>query len=72
LVIDPDALSPGAVALQLFQPMAWKIGYIAEAGRGIQSVGRLFRLPPERLELFDPFSFGESFRPIITVLQDHD
>jgi hypothetical protein len=56
LVVDSNAVRPGSVAFQLLQPMSRKVGDVAQAVRGFESIKGSFRLTAKGIELLDPFS----------------
>ena len=71
LFVGPNAILPVPVPGERFQPVAGKLGQVAQAGGGFQNPQPLFRLLPEGFKLWYPLPFGEALRFFVLVAMDY-
>jgi len=71
LIVDPDAVEAGAITPQCFQPIAWQLRQIAEAGRGVQDVEPFSGLAFEGAEFALGHALRKGPRSLVTIAQNH-
>jgi hypothetical protein len=71
LVVDSDTMRAHSVTLELLQPMAGKIGDIAQLDRGIETVEGLFGLTAKGLEPLDALACGELPGAAVAIVSNY-
>jgi hypothetical protein len=70
-LVDPDAVLPCPVPGERFQPVAGKLGQVAQPGSSFQHPQPLFSLLSERLQLWNSFPISEALRFFVLIASDH-